>query len=247
MILNNNFIVTLFIVAELTLNDLRVLHQRAVNYCRYDSSAICQWLYRNKSPSYFSDIFTKKNSIMTVYDKDASGDPASSINLQIQGLFFLANVEDGSKKGEPRRRSQFGRCRIQIPARILLDAAPNLFFADYYCMRGRIHYVTLVMTKSGSEAVDFCRDRLLPLSIYDKTQNPFFYEDGGQLYVARSLTIELLFTEDINILDMIYQGAKFIENIPTIEKGSSTPGGMPKNSACSACNLLQAYPPRTVY
>ena len=247
MIININFILVLFIVAELTLNDLTELHQRAVNCCRYDSSALCRWLYRNKSVSYFSDICTSKNYTMAVYDKDPSGDPASPINLQIQGLFFLANVEDRSTTGEPRRRSQFGPCRIQIPARTLVDAAPNLYFADYYCMRGRIHYVTLVMTKPRSKADNFCRDRLLPLSLRDKTQNPFFYEDGGKFYVARSLTIELFFTEDINIKDMIRHGAEFFSSIPTIGKGSSTPGGIPKNSACSACNLLGTYPPRTVY
>ena len=45
----------------------------------------CRVLYRNKSPQYFSDVFTKNAGVMKVYVKDNSGDQASPINGQING------------------------------------------------------------------------------------------------------------------------------------------------------------------
>ena len=72
-------------------------------------------------------------------------------------------------------------------------------------------------------------------------QSPFFYEDGDRLYVARRLTIDLLFTEDIDIEDMMRQGAEFIMNISTIGKGSSALEGIPKEF-----NLFRLQPVRDI-
>lgn len=167
---------------------------------------------------------------MRVYDKDNSGDPASPINLQIEGLFFMATVEQGTN-GEPMRYSAFGPVRICVQAEEMLRKTPNLYFVDYYCMRGMNHYITLVMTRPGSTADLFCEPRLLKLDIND---NPFFFRDNyGQLQVSRGnhLQIELLFTEDLDIRR--YQRTC----TPIVGKGSSTKGGIPKNPSCHQCNL----------
>ena len=52
------------------------------------SDALCRVLYRNKSPQYFSGVFDSDLGVMKVYKKDNSGDQASSINGQIDGLSF---------------------------------------------------------------------------------------------------------------------------------------------------------------
>lgn len=174
---------------------------------------------------------------MEVYIKDNSGDRGSPINGQIKGLFFMATVEPGSTTGQPTRVSAFGGTRLLIPAETLLGMAPNLYFADFYCMRGRFHYVTLVMTRHGSEADTYCSQRLPQLSVHDRSRNPFlFYDDYSQLQVSTRdhLHVELLFTEDLDINRYRYE---LQPNTPLIGKGQTTPGGLPKNANCYICNL----------
>ena len=69
----------------MTLGDLTTLRDRAEMYSRGDT--LCRVLYRNKSPEYFLNVFHRDNGIMKVTRKDNSGDPASPINDQIDGLF----------------------------------------------------------------------------------------------------------------------------------------------------------------
>jgi len=232
------FVVILCVITtELTLIDLQNLHQMAIFNCNRYYVDRCKWLYRNRWESYFRDIFKKHGGIMEVYEKDNSGDPASPINGQIKGLFFMAkNINE-----EPPQDSPFGKCRIQIPASVLLSMAPNLYFVDFYCMNGKTHYVTLVMTKPGSSADNYCQEKLLRLSHDD---NPFLFRRGSQWYVnvTQYVLVELFYTENIDIIKMITEyGAIYREDIPTPPhcRGRSTPGGVPKNKLCTNCNLPQ--------
>jgi len=224
---------------ELTLDDLRRLHQIAASSCRISNITPCVWLYRNRWKSYFQGIFTTHGGIMKVYAKDNSGDPASPINGQINGLFFMAK----NINGEPPGDSPFGEYRIQIHSDILLSMAPNLYFADFYCMNGKTHYVTLVMTVPGSLTDNYCRDKLLLLS----HNNPFLFKRSSRWYVNVTpyILVELFYTEDINIHEMINNyGAAFRTGIPPPPncRGRSTPGGKPKNMTCTMCNLRPSAP-----
>lgn len=173
---------------------------------------------------------------MKVYDKNSGGDPGCPINHQIKGLFFTATVNRGSTSGEPIYNSPFGSSRLMVPVEDLLRKAPNLYFADFCCKGRPHHYVTLVMTKSGSEADRFCADRLLSLNIHNKTRNPFFFYDAvlrEYRVTARSyFLVELFFTEDLDI-----RSYKVEENVPTFGLGTSLPEGVPKNRQCNLCNL----------
>jgi len=156
----------------------------------------------------------------------------------------MAEVEPGSTTGIPYQRSAFGSTRLIVPVDVLLNMAPQLYFADFYCMRGRFHYITLVMTRPRSTADDFCREHLLPLSIYDEQNNPFLFRRAGtvEMRVAEGVKVEVLFTENIDVNDMRRRlGATIVENIPLIGKGSSTPGGLRKNPYCHVCNLRPPY------
>lgn len=167
--------------------------------------------------------------------KDHSGDPRSPINGKLYGLFFLASVEPGSETGEPRTSSPFGRSRLLVPVEEMIKSAPNVYFADFYCMKGQVHYVTLVLTRSGTDADRFCRDRRLKvLGLRDRVENPFlFYGDDGELRVTTSqdLQVEVFYTENISINAYTLQ-----HNIPTVGQGHTTPGGVPKNPRCRICN-----------
>ena len=156
----------------------------------------------------------------------------------------MAEVEQGSMTGEPCRVSAFGSTRLIIPVDVLLGLAPQLYFADFYCMRGRFHYITLVMTRHGSTTDNFCRQHLLPLSIDDELNNPFLFRRAGtrEMWVAQGVKVEVLFTEDIDVNDFIRcRGATMVENVPLIGKGSSTPGGVPKKRSCPVCNLQPQF------
>lgn len=171
---------------------------------------------------------------METYIKDDSGDPGSPINGRLNGLFFMASVKPGSKTGEPNVDSAFGERRVLVPAKELLAKASNLFFADFYCMQGKVHYVTLVMTRPGSNADRFCSSHLLSLDVRNRADNPFlFYNEAGKLQVcsSKNFIVELYFTEDIDI-----RGYEMCTT-PTFGKGHSTVGGIPKNPECTKCNL----------
>jgi len=213
------------------------LHRAAVNYCSQSGSADCNWLYRNKSKKYFKDIMQNCDGVMKVYRKDNGGDPASPINGKLDALFFMAK----NKNGEPPSFSYFGPMRLQVPARELLKTASNLYFADFYCMHSSIHQVTLVMTKTGSESDNFCRAKLLPLSLTDKQNNPFFFGNNERLFTCnkKKLEVELLYTEDVDVKLLLQHGA-ILSHTEVKGRGHSKPDGIPKNPNCLICNVATA-------
>jgi len=163
----------------------------------------------------------------------------------------MAEVQWGSVTGEPQPNSPFGSTRLIVPIDIMLAVAPKLYFADFYCMHGKCHYVTLVMTKPESVADEFCRQHLLQLSVDDQTNNPFLFRQTSMLLragsremcVAQGVKVEVLYTEDINVNEFRRRGATIVENVPTVGKGSSTRGGLPKNRQCHVCNLHDPFEP----
>ena len=224
------------IFSDFTLDDVTRLHQLALAHVSDSRASPCRWLYRNKTLEYFEEIIYSRTGVMTIYPKGHSGDPASQINGRLEGLFFLASV---NSIGLPIWNSQFGSSRLLAPAEVLMSRTGNLYFADFYCLKGMYHYVILVMTKPGSYADYFCGTRLLQLGPHD---NPFFFRlrNSGLLSVSTRdhLIVELCYTEDIDLREMIArQGALMQHNIPAIGKQCKTEGGIPKNPTCRICNL----------
>ena len=223
---------------ELTSNDISQLHKMALRYNPWQGKEyhrLCRWIYRNKTPQYFDDI-RRTDGIMRVYDKNSGGDPGCPINHRIKGLFFTATVNYGSTSGDPICVSPFGSNRLMVPVEELLEKAPNLYFADFCCKGRPHHYVTLVMTRTGSEADKFCADRLLSLSVHDRTRNPFFFYDANlrqyRVTARWYFLVELFFTEDLDI-----KPYEVVENVPTFGLGTSLPDGVRKNRSCNLCNL----------
>lgn len=169
---------------------------------------------------------------MTTVLKDHGGDPRSPINGKLRGLFFMAR----NISGDPPPYSYFGPRRIQIKADVLFHSAPNLYFADFYCMKGQRHYVTVVMTKAGSVADTFCQNNLILLN---NANNPFLCTKYGQMYTrdAANFDVEVFYTEDLNISELQRTGKAIMTTVETRGQGHSTRGGRRKNPLCTICNV----------
>ena len=219
--------------------DVIHLHKAAERYVRARTPAYgdgeCTYLYRNKPNEYFNNIYTECDGIMKTYLKDASGDLRSPINGEICGLFFLATVNN---HGQPFPYSPFGDTRVLIPAEEVLGLTPNMFFADFYCMQGRqdVHHVTIVLTKPGSSADEFC-NRCLPR--LDVNRNPFLYKEDDQMWVssAKGLFVDVFVTEDLNLKSTIRKMEYLVE---TLGVGKTSQGGEygKKTADCEHCDIF---------
>lgn len=161
---------------DMSKEHLAKLQEKAETYCRIHALTpktypITQ-MYRNKPRHYFDDIMYNKNGVMEKYLKDNNGDPYSAINNKISGLFFSGslNTRETNPPQRPPNFSFFGEIRLFIPAEELFTSDIRMYFADFFC-HYTVHYVTVVLTKTGSDDDKFCEERLIEL---DLQKNPFF-------------------------------------------------------------------------
>ncbi len=191
-----------------------------------------KFAYRNNTAQYFDDIFATEDKIMKVYTKDNNGDPGCPTNGQISGLFFA--VQPDYKYSDPNILpdiSPFGDTRVIVPIEKLIEPDVRLYFSDFYCFNDKYHYVSLVAAKPNTPADTFCQENLIKLP----EDNPFFFKvDEGFFCVKEMPRVEIFYTENINL------NAEYIElddEIYTVGRGLSTPGGLPKRSHCTTCNI----------
>ncbi|XP_046365379.1 phytanoyl-CoA hydroxylase-interacting protein-like [Haliotis rufescens] len=209
---------------------LRRLLRKAEEHCSLGSSEAVSTLYRNKPSSYFDDIRLNHNNIMKPYLKDNGGDQRCPINGRLKGLFFNVTLTDGQLPV----KSPFGDRRVKMPLSEVFDDSAKLYFADFYCKpsRSRVHYVTLVLTHSGSEADSFCQTHLLKL---DSDTNMYLrkpYLSSTYETLDRSAVhVEVMFTEAVNMTHRV------LSPTGTFGRGHSTQGGIRKTVGCSICNV----------
>ena len=185
------------------------------------------FFYRNKPGAYFNMCGERYNNTMKMYTKDYNGDPASIINGRINGLFFCTNAYRDTELPPPS--TNFGERRVCIPAANMLIEYSDLYFADFYCWN-RSHYVTLVLTRPGSETDRFCEEKLIKL---DKGDNDFLRRSSnGKVFVSSRVWVEVLYTEDIDL----GRPDCYFSTVAN-SRGTSTPGGLLKNPYCATCNL----------
>jgi len=205
------------------------------------ADARCKYLYRTKSSEYFDTVFNANGGIMEKYLKDGSGDMRSPINGELYGLFFLATV---NKRGQPFPVSPFGDTRIFMRTKEVLRLTPNMYFADFYCMKNKqdLHHVTIVLTKPGSSADAFCSSCLPRL---DVTDNPFLYEGDGVIWVSTAVFVDVFVTENVNVKSMINRGFAEMEyDVPTRGQGKTSQGGQYgiKTANCQHCDIFSDRP-----
>ena len=228
-----------YVFVEFTRNEMETLLQMAgrfadgvVRYAPYSAVVrTCEVFYRNKTEDYYNDCYNNHNGTMEVYLKDNNGDPASVINRQISGLFFMASIY--LPTGRPRQWSPFGSKRLSIPAVTMFPADANFYFADFYCNHSQ-HYVTLVLTTPGSDVDHFCqRKNLIKL---DNENNKFLNQrttDSGEVYieVTTKVMVEVFYTENV----VLPEDRASLTTV--LCSGTSTAEGLPKNPYCPQCNL----------
>lgn len=222
-----------------TVNELKILFDRAVDFLKCKDFAFLEYFYRNKPKDYYKDIFENHNGIMKPYVKDENGDRSSIINRNIEGLFFNVNLD---RKLSPPPMSYFGRRRAFIRSDNLFHSNSKLYFADFYCHYEK-HYVTLVITEKDSRSDSFCTDRLLSLDIFD---NPFLkllvvpISEQLKVYtvLSKSVHVEVLYTESVDLMHIQQKQNGFLfKDVGVLGRGASKPSGIPKNEKCQICNI----------
>ena len=191
-------------------------------------------LYRNKPLLHFLNIYNNTNGIMLKYIKNFGGDPASTLNRKLHGLFFSANVDPTT--GLPPPVSYYGEQRIHIPVSFMITPDTNLYFADFYCHYVK-HKVTLVVTLKGSEADEFCHKRLMPLN---QSFNEFLFRspDSNVAMVNTRVTVEVFYTESIDIVNLLESKCAYLTTVKqTGNPLLKTIVGIPKRKDCKICNL----------
>ncbi|XP_046584371.1 phytanoyl-CoA hydroxylase-interacting protein-like, partial [Haliotis rubra] len=209
---------------------LRRLLKKADTYCNGFPAERVSVLYHNKPFSYFQNIRRYHNNIMKPCMKDHGGDHRSPINGRLVGSFFGVTLY----RGDLPDRSPFGDTRVTVPLTEVFDDYANLYFADFYCKpsRSRIHYVTLVLAKSGSHSDDFCRRHLTLLRPYDNLYlRREYYSNTYRSLRRTGVNVEELYTEAINISSR----PTSLTNV--VGQGHSTPGGIQKILGCVICNV----------
>jgi hypothetical protein len=153
------------------------------------------------------------------------------------GLFMSVNVE--YRTDQPVYKSVYGERRLLLDPEKKYRQCPNLYFTDFYCVH-KPHYVTLVMTRPGSDADNFCQLYLIKLDWKDndfliRRHLPYF--DSTTYYVITcGLWIEVFFTEDMNISEETKPtGPIFDVEMIGFRSGGSV--GLRKNLNCDVCNL----------
>lgn len=210
------------------LPELIQLQLKAKNY-NFGQLKSIRYLYRNKPVDYYSAVRSTNHQVESAYLKDHNGDLFSPINGRLKGLFFNGVIVGGVEDLE--EGSPFGPVRLKIEASLLFNECSRLFFADFYC-NTRQHYVTLVVTKLGSEAWYFCSSHLLPLNSFN---NPWLCHDRrGNVSLNHNLflRVEIFYAHDVDT-----KIGSFVENVSTRGIGRSTATGFPKNRNCHICNL----------
>lgn len=206
-----------------------------INSKKKSKIQVVEYFYRNKSKKYFHDIIASPSGEMQPYLKDRNGDQGSIINGAIKGLFFSTFL---SSKSKPPPVSFYGPCRIHLQANTLFTEQCNVYFSDFYCHYEQ-HYVTIVMTNSGSPEDTFCHQYLLQLDKYD---NPFIKLSPANnvshcVMVSMAVVVEVFYTESINIRSLLQNGHGFMSTSSVMGRGETKPDGIPKNDDCSKCNL----------
>ncbi|XP_071134181.1 uncharacterized protein [Mytilus edulis] len=195
-----------------------------------------QYFYRNKSKEYFDMIMKQLNGQMRPYLKSNGGEQGSVVNGRLFGLFFSTYIDTTTNMPGPY--SHFGPIRLYIQCLEMFNPECNLYFADFYCHDKR-HHVTVIVVPKFSIDNEFCRQYLKELDIF---YNPYLclrVQCNGALTVMANMdvTVEVFYTETVNVRRALALKYGFIEKTKTIGRGYAHPSGIPKNPSCTICNL----------
>lgn len=224
----------------MTQTEVYLLHEKACTHSSCPrpgpSYVPVKYLYRSKPVLHFLHIFNNTNGVMYKYIKNFGGDPASTLNKKLHGLFFSANVDPVT--GQPPALSYYGDKRIHIPVGFMINQNTNLYFADFYCHYVN-HHVTLVITLKGSEADVFCQQRLLALN---PAYNEFLFRRPHEQHamVNTRVTVEVFYTESIDVAQFLKSKFAYLTSVEQLGNAElKTIIGLPKRKDCKICNIKE--------
>ncbi|XP_055997093.1 phytanoyl-CoA hydroxylase-interacting protein-like isoform X3 [Ostrea edulis] len=219
-----------------TPNELQKLQNKCLKFIRQTDKRFLpiKNMWRDKPIPYWENIMDAELGQMVPYIKDHNGDPKSSINGNIDGLFFSCGLY--RKNGRPPWFSFFGNRRLYISSSAIFKRTMRLYFADFYC-HYKIHYATLVLTRPNSTQDVFCREH--NLSELDIQNNPFLKiqiaNGRDEVVVTMGVRVELFYTETVDLNSVIGNEGRFVW-VKARGRGRSRPDGIPKNRNCDICN-----------
>ncbi|CAG2255176.1 unnamed protein product [Mytilus edulis] len=202
----------------------------------YPNMRPIQYFYRNKSKTYFDKIMIQLDGEMRPYLKSNGGEQGSVLNGRLSGLFFSTYTD--AMTNMPGPYSHFGPIRLYIQSLEMFNSECNLYFADFYCHKKR-HHVTVILVPKYSIDNEFCCQYLKELNIF---RNPYLclrVDCYGAFSVMANMdvTVEVFYTDTINVRTALELQYGFIEKSQTIGRGYAPPSGIPKNPTCTICNL----------
>ncbi|XP_052088860.1 phytanoyl-CoA hydroxylase interacting protein-like isoform X2 [Mytilus californianus] len=226
----------------LSLVDTQRLYDLAISFGTrkvYPNMRPIQYFYRNKSVEYFLIILNSNylNGEMRPYLKSNGGEQGSVVNGRLPGLFFSSYIDTTTNLPNPC--SHYGPIRLYLKSLVMFNPQCNLYFADFFCHYKR-HHVTIILMPKLSTHNNFCRQYLTELNIF---HNPYLclrVECNGAFTVLANMdvTVDVFYTETINVKRALELQYGFIEATPTIGRGFAPPSGTPKNPLCKICNLV---------
>jgi hypothetical protein len=177
-------------------------------------------MWRDKPTAYWNRIHNHYNGFVITCRKYFNGTTKSAINGNILALFFNASLHRTSKK--PPAFSYFGNQRLMINSSFIVNIHQNIYFADYF----RNHY----FDRSGSVFDNFCQRDLKHINIFN---NLFLKIVNRKLCVTLGVNVEVLFTDIVDVNQVIYEGVGKFSPITFRGKGSKEFGN-PKDLHCKA-------------
>ncbi|KAK3585548.1 hypothetical protein CHS0354_022959 [Potamilus streckersoni] len=223
--------------AYMTKNEVNELFVKSCNFVQkqQDSRFVkIAHFYRDKLPAYFDFIFEKNCGIMPTYYKTISGDKASTIHLNIKGIFFNTLVK--GKKNKKPKISCHGTKRLHIPAPFFFEGV-NIYFADFYC-HYTAHKVTLIFAVKGTKDDKFCSARLKMVGLF---KNPFLYiNPEGNVFVRSGVRVEVFYADEIDVQSLMHElggNNVFLTDVRPLYRPRDIVISKPKRDDCKICNL----------
>lgn len=193
-----------------------------------------QFFYRNQSFEYFQVIMNQMNGLMMPYMKSNGGEQGSVLNGRFPGIFFSTSIDINTKLPSPS--SYYGPMRFYIQFAEIFNAHCNIYFADFYCHYKR-HHVTVILTPKMAPYNKYCQKYLVQLDIFDNPYLCLQFDKYQNLTILANMgvTVDVIYTETIDIKDIIRRRVGFFEETKTMGRGYIVPTA--KNSSCRICNV----------
>ncbi|KAI1712283.1 phytanoyl-CoA hydroxylase-interacting protein-like [Ditylenchus destructor] len=116
---------------------------------------------------------------------------SKQLKHECSGIVFAADTKSGSIWND-------GKLCV-LPNVLINKEETNLYFGNFFCYTGYTHFVTLVVTRDGSEEDKYCSDKLVRIDMND---NLYFRagkneEVSFNMISGERIIVEIMYAHDI--------------------------------------------------